>query len=248
MVHKPLFHLSGMFICVCFVFVHRNISYILYRLKKITRWNNKEREEWCNGELQNCSCFIVLLGGCIKDVESWACEEARNAYSVGVWNVDGAGLTLKCTWGTRGGAVSWDTVLQAESSRVRFPMVSLEFLIDIIPPAARRGAISWDTVLQAASSRVPVPMVSMELFIDIILPTAISYYKWVPGIFPGGKSDRCVGLTTLPLLRTDCLEIWWPQPPGTLRSSPDLNRVCFTFTSGSLTCIFLGTKRSAFLM
>jgi hypothetical protein len=39
-----------------------------------------------------------------------------------------------------GGAVGWDTALQAERSRVRFPMVSLEFFIDIILPAALR---SW---------------------------------------------------------------------------------------------------------
>ena len=42
----------------------------------------------------------------------------------------------------------------------------------------------------------------------------------VIGIFhwhnPGGKSGRCVGLTTLPPSCADCLEIWEPQPPGTL--------------------------------
>jgi hypothetical protein len=30
----------------------------------------------------------------------------------------------------------------------------------------------------------------------------------------GGKSGRCVGLTTLPFSCADCLEIWEPQPPG----------------------------------
>ena len=38
--------------------------------------------------------------------------------------------------GTRGGAVGGGTALQAGSSRVPFPMVSLEFFIDIILPAA----------------------------------------------------------------------------------------------------------------
>jgi len=33
--------------------------------------------------------------------------------------------------------------------------------------------------------------------------------------FLGGKGGRCVGLTTL-------LEIWEPQPPGTLRACPGL--------------------------
>ena len=36
----------------------------------------------------------------------------------------------------------------------------------------------------------------------------------------GGKSGRCVGLTTLPPSCVDCLEIWEPQSPGTLRVCP----------------------------
>ena len=36
----------------------------------------------------------------------------------------------------------------------------------------------------------------------------------------GGKGDQCVGLTTLPPSCADCLEIWEPQPPGTLRAVP----------------------------
>jgi hypothetical protein len=39
-------------------------------------------------------------------------------------------------YGARGGAVGWGTALQAGRSRVSFPMVSLEFFIDIIFPAA----------------------------------------------------------------------------------------------------------------
>ena len=34
----------------------------------------------------------------------------------------------------------------------------------------------------------------------------------------GGKGGRCIGLTTLPPSFADCLEIWEPQPPGTLRA------------------------------
>ena len=41
----------------------------------------------------------------------------------------------------------------------------------------------------------------------------------------GGKSGRCVGLTTLPPSYADCLEIWEPQPPGTLRACPGLNGI-----------------------
>jgi hypothetical protein len=33
-----------------------------------------------------------------------------------------------------------------------------------------------------------------------------------------GKDGRCVGLTTLPPLCADCLEILEPQPPGTPRA------------------------------
>ena len=38
--------------------------------------------------------------------------------------------------GVRCGAVGWCNTLKAGRSRVRFPMVSLEFLIDIILPVA----------------------------------------------------------------------------------------------------------------
>ena len=38
----------------------------------------------------------------------------------------------------------------------------------------------------------------------------------------GGKGGRCVGLTTLPPSYADCLEIWEPQPSGTLRACPGL--------------------------
>ena len=40
--------------------------------------------------------------------------------------------------------------------------------------------------------------------------------------FLGGKGGRCVGLTALPPSCADCLEIWEPQPPGTLRDCPGL--------------------------
>ena len=36
------------------------------------------------------------------------------------------------------------------------------------------------------------------------------------------EGGRCVGLTNLPTLCADCLEIWEPQPPGNLRVCPGL--------------------------
>jgi hypothetical protein len=37
-----------------------------------------------------------------------------------------------------------------------------------------------------------------------------------------GKDGLCVGLKTLPPSSADCLEIWKPQLPGTLRAYPGL--------------------------
>ena len=100
---------------------------------------------------------------------------------------------------------------------------------NLIVDGAPGGAVGWGTALQAGRSRVRIPMVSLEFFIDIILLTALWPWgrlslqrKWVPGIFPGGKSGRCVGLTTLPPSCADCLEIWEPQPTGTLWACPGL--------------------------
>jgi len=39
--------------------------------------------------------------------------------------------------------------------------------------------------------------------------------------FLGGKGGWCVRLTLSPSC-ADCLEIWEPQPPGTLRACPGL--------------------------
>jgi hypothetical protein len=46
--------------------------------------------------------------------------------------------------------------------------------------------------------------------------------RWCYWIFSltysiGGKGGRCVALTTLPPSCAECLKIWEPQPPGTLR-------------------------------
>ena len=47
--------------------------------------------------------------------------------------------------------------------------------------------------------------------------------------FLGDKGGRCVELTTLPPSCADCLEMWEPHTPGTLRACPGMYRNCFTF-------------------
>ena len=61
----------------------------------------------------------------------------------------------------------------------------------------------------------------LELFIYIILPTALR---------PCNRNEyqHGVGLTTSPPSRASCLEIWEPQPPGTLRACTGI-AVRFTF-------------------
>jgi hypothetical protein len=95
----------------------------------------------------------------------------------------------------------------------------------------RGGAVGWGTALQTGRSQVRFPMVPLKFFIDTILLIALWHWgwlslqqKWVTGIIPGGggKGGRCIGLTTLPPYCAECLEIWKPQPPGTLRDSPGL--------------------------
>jgi len=48
-------------------------------------------------------------------------------------------------------------------------------------------------------------------------------------MFPGGKGGRCIGLTNLPPLCVDCLEIWEPQLSGThYRPVQDCNGIALT--------------------
>jgi len=54
------------------------------------------------------------------------------------------------------------------------------------------------------------------------------YFLW-------GKDRRFLKLTTLPLSYVDYLEIWVPQPSGTLRVCSDLYRACCTFVLQNLT-------------
>jgi hypothetical protein len=46
----------------------------------------------------------------------------------------------------------------------------------------------------------------------------------------GSEGGLWLGLTTLTPSRADCLEIWEPQPPGTIRACSGLYWNSFTFT------------------
>ena len=77
-------------------------------------------------------------------------------------------------------------------------------------------------------------MGSLEIFVDVIILAALWPWSRTQSVTEmitkniswggggGGKGGRGVGLTTLPPSCADCLEIWEPQPPGTLRASPGL--------------------------
>jgi hypothetical protein len=110
--------------------------------------------------------------------------------------------------GAGGGAVGWGTSLQAGRWRVPFPIVSLEFFIDVILPTA---LWSWD-------------------FLRL-------YLKWVPRILIGVGGDWCVELATLPPscaeCQSGCLNLL--EPPGLSRlvqglllcsEGPDVKKTC----------------------
>ena len=107
------------------------------------------------------------------------------------------------------------------------------FLASYLP-----SAVGWGTALQIGKWEVRFPVVSLEFFIDIILPAALcpgvdsasNRNEYQEYFLVGGKGGRCLGLTMLPPSCADCLEIWEPQLPGTLRARSGLFRDCFTVT------------------
>jgi len=94
---------------------------------------------------------------------------------------------------------------------------------------AREHAVAH--VLQDGRSRFRYAMESFEFLWPncgpgVDSPSNRNEYQ---GYFLWDKGGRCVWLITLPPSCADVLEIWEPQPPGTLRASPGLYRNCSTF-------------------
>jgi len=107
---------------------------------------------------------------------------------------------------------------------------------------ARGGAVCWGTALQAGMSRVRFPMGSIVNFhwrnpsgCTATLGSTQPLTEIVPGMFPGGKGGRWLGLTALIPSFVDCLEIlgalisWSPKKvcPGLYRDS--LTRYILTY-------------------
>jgi len=70
-------------------------------------------------------------------------------------------------------------------------------------------------------------MVTLEFFIDIRPQygpgfDSASNRNEFQEYFLVGKGDLSTGLTTLPPSCADRLEIWEPQPPGTLKTCPGI--------------------------
>jgi hypothetical protein len=99
---------------------------------------------------------------------------------------------------------------------------------------ARKGAAGGDIALEARRSPVRFPMVALDSsltesfqpYYGPVVDSASNRNEYQESALES-KDGRCVGLTNLPPSCASCLEIWEPQPPGTLMACPGLYRNCF---------------------
>ena len=105
------------------------------------------------------------------------------------------------------------------------------------------NAVFQGTALQAGRSSVLFPDGFTAIFLRhnpsghamVLVLTQPLTEMSTRNIWLGVKDGRCVGLTTLPPSCADCLEMWKPQPAGTLVDCPGLYKDCFTF----LLCFYI---------
>ena len=108
--------------------------------------------------------------------------------------------SMSQTMGARGSAVGWGTALQTRRSRVQFPMVSLDFSIDIILPAAiwpwgqlslltemSTGNVSWGVKAAGAYGWQPY---------HLQVPTVLKSGS-LSLLEPSGPVQACNGITLL---------------------------------------------------
>ena len=125
-IQLELLMISGMPLATCWAFNDR--------------WNNK-----LYYKVASCWLFLLSLSHCFLPVMSLDVNVPAKLFPAAIpvyYSLSPKIVAyFLCLFffgpGIRGGAVGSGTALQAGRSRVRFPMVQLEFFIDIIPPASR---------------------------------------------------------------------------------------------------------------
>ena len=143
-------------------------------------------------------------------------------------------LNVKCAWFPLHLFFSWNNSHPMKNSvgyyHANYPLFLSDFNQTWIFSTDFWHTLKYITALQVGRSQVQFPMASLKFFIDIILPAPTATLGLTQPLTEmstrntslGGKGVRCTGLTTLPLSCADCLDIWEPQPPGTLWACPGL--------------------------